>query len=341
MDIKKILENLSCKWGISGFEEDICSYLFEKLNSLCTEARREKGNIRARINPFDPAKKTVLLEAHMDKIGLIVTETLENGFVKFKCLGGVDERTLPASEVYVLGSEPYFGVIGAMPPHLKSKADEEETLKPADMVIDLGLGENGKTPKISVGDPIVLKSSFTPLANDIVSMAAIDNRGGVAAILGCIDCLKGKDLPYNVEVAFTTGEELGLQGAAALDTEGIDLAVVIDATHGRTPDAKKEDTFPLGIGPVICRGPNLDFDITNRVIDFARKENIPFEVEVAAGNTGTDAWAIQISGKGVPCVLVSIPVSYMHTVVETASVCDMENAAKLICGFVQGGELFA
>lgn len=340
MDIKKTLENLSCKWGLSGFENDVCGYLCEKLNNLCSEVWTEKGNIIARINSFNPDKKTVLLEAHMDKIGLIVTEVCEGGFAKFKCLGGVDERTLPASEVYVLGSEPYFGVIGALPPHLKNKGDEEEALKPSDMFIDLGLDESGKIPQISVGDPIVLKSAFTPLANDIVSMAAIDNRGGVATILGCVESLKDKDLPYNVEIAFTTGEELGLQGAAALDTEGVDLAIVIDATHGRTPDAKCEETFALGCGPVICRGPNLDFDITNRVIDFARRENIPFEVEVAAGHTGTDAWAIQISGKGVPCVLVSIPVSYMHTVVETASSKDIESTAELISNLIRGGELF-
>lgn len=341
MEIKEILREISQKYGVSGFEADVRTYLVEKLNSVCAEVTVKKGNILACLNHRDPAKKTVLLEAHMDKIGLIITEVLENGFAKFKCLGGVDERTLPASEVFVLGSEPYFGVIGALPPHLKGQAEGEDALKPSDMVIDLGLDENGEHPKISVGDPVVLKSGFTALANDIVSMAAIDNRGGVTTILGVLDGLKGAELPYNVEIAFTTGEELGLQGAAALDTEGVDLAIVIDATHGRTPDAKKEDTFPLGAGPVICRGPNLDFDITNRIIDFARKADIPFEIEVASGNTGTDAWAIQVGGRGVPCVLASIPVSYMHTVVETASVCDMENTAKLICGLVQGGELFA
>ncbi len=341
MDIKETLKELSLKYGISGFEADMQTYLVEKLKNVCAEVDVKKGNVCACLKHRNPEKKTVLLEAHMDKIGLIVTEVCEGGFVKFKCLGGVDERTLPASEVYVLGSEPYFGVIGALPPHLKNKADEEEALKPSDMAIDLGLDENGKTPNVSVGDPIVLKSSFAHLANDIVSMAAIDNRGGVAAVLGCVESLKDEELPYNVEIAFTRGEELGLQGAASLDTEGVDLAFVIDATHGRTPDAKCEDTFVLGGGGVICRGPNLDFDITNRIIDFARRENIIFDVEVAAGNTGTDAWTIQISGNGVPCVLISIPVSYMHTVVETASTKDIESAAELISRLIRGGELFA
>ena len=171
-------------------------------------------------------------------------------------------------------------------------------------------------------------------------MAAIDNRGGVAVILECLERIKGKELPYNVEVAFTTGEELGLQGAAALDTKGVDLAIVIDATHGGTPDAKKEETFALGGGPVICRGPNLDFDITNRVIAFARKKILDFDVEVAAGNTGTDAWAIQIGGKGTPCVLISIPVCYMHTVVETASCHDMNATAAFLEELIRGGALF-
>ncbi|MBR5614613.1 MAG: M20/M25/M40 family metallo-hydrolase [Clostridia bacterium] len=343
MDIISVLKKLTQDLGISGFEDPFAQSVCEMLKEYCPDAKVNKtGSVIGTLNGSSANKKTILLEAHLDRIGLVVSEILEDGFVKFKALGGVDERTLPASEVYILGKSNVYGVIGALPPHLKKGTESVSELKISDMLIDTGLSGDKARESFGVGDPILLKSDFTELAGGIVSSAALDNRAGMAAVLECLDCIKDKELPCNVKVAFTTGEELGLHGARTLlydDTP--DLAVVIDVTHGRTPDALDFDTFPLGCGAIICRGPNLHYEATLKTISTAKEKGIPYDIEVAAGNTGTNAWILQISGKGVPCVLVSIPLRYMHTVVETVDTADIKSAGTLLAEMILGGDIVA
>ncbi|MDO4744427.1 MAG: M20/M25/M40 family metallo-hydrolase, partial [Clostridia bacterium] len=284
-------------------------------------------------------KKTVLLEAHLDRIGLMVSEITEEGFVKFRTLGGVDERILPASEVYILGKKKCFGVIGALPPHLCGDSkDNEKGVKISDMLIDTGLTRKEAEQAFSVGDPILLKADFCALLDGRVSSAALDNRAGMASVFKCLEIIDSTELDVNVCVAFTVGEELGLQGARTLvDGQKVDFAVVIDVTHAKTADSTHYDTFPLGSGAIICRGPNLHYEATNRIIDMAKNEGIPYEIEVAAGNTGTNAWALQIAGAGIPCALISIPLKFMHTTVETADVQDITNVGRLLAKVIQGG----
>lgn len=344
MDTTKMLRRLLQYSGISGHEEDFDEKAAEMLKEYCAEVTINKtGSIWGCLGTTEKNKKTILLEAHLDRIGLVVSEILDDGFVRFRTLGGVDERILPASEVCIIGKERCFGVIGAVPPHLKGNAGEnEKTPGVSDMVIDTGLDLEELKAKISVGDPILLKSDFVELLDGRVSSAALDNRAGMAAIFECLDLVKGQELPVNVCVAFTVGEELGLQGARALvcDPEP-DLAIVIDVTHGTTHDSEKSDTFVLGSGADICRGPNLHYEITNRIIALAKEKKIPYEIEVAAGNTGTNAWALQVAGNGIACALISIPIRYMHTTVETADIADVKNVGKLLAEIILGGGCFA
>lgn len=343
MNITEALKELTQSTGISGFETGFSEKVCERLKEYCADASVNKtGSVTGTLGAYNSEKKTVLLEAHLDRIGLVVSEILEDGFVKFKPLGGVDERTLPASEVYIMGKEQTFGVIGALPPHLMNGKDKSTELKINDMLIDTGLTLKEAKSRFSIGDPIILKSDFTQLAGSIVSSAALDNRAGMTAVFDCLDRLSGKELSYNVKVAFTSGEELGLHGARTVLADGTpDLAVVVDVTHGRTPDALAFDTFPLGSGAIICRGPNLDYGATLKTIDLAKEKNIPYDIEVAPGNTGTNAWMLQVSGGGVPCVLISIPLRYMHTVVETIDTKDIECVGKLMAEMICGGEIIA
>ena len=342
MNTKEVLKSLIKYPGVAGCEEEFARAVCDMLKEYNVDARLTKVNsVVGIVGEFQKDKKTVLIEAHLDRIGLIVSEILDDGFVKFLTLGGVDERILVASEVYILGKEKCYGVIGAVPPHLRQ---EKETKNPkiCDMVIDTGLTKEEAELKFSVGDPILLKSDFAELLNDKVSSAALDNRAGMAAVFGCLEFIKDRNTEVNVCVAFTVGEELGLQGAKTLISgDAPDFAIVIDVTHGRTHDSEKSDTFPLGSGAIICRGPNLHNEKTLKIIDLAEKEGIPYDIEVSAGSTGTNAWALQISGKGVPCALISIPLKFMHTTVEMADINDINYVAKLLSKIVSGGEVFA
>jgi len=251
----------------------------------------------------------------------------------------VDERILPGSECFILGKKPVYGVIGAVPPHLLKK-DDKKAVKMSDIIVDTGLGDDCQK-LFSVGDPILLKSDFCILADEKVSSAAIDNRAGMAAVMLMLEKLRGKELPVNLKIVFASGEELGLLGARTLSMDECpDLAVVVDVTHGQTHDSKEEGTFALGAGVEICRGPNLHNSATNKIIGIAKDKNIPFEIEVASGNTGTNAWVLQTMEKGIACALLSIPIRYMHTTVETVDVRDIETTAQLLAEVVlNGGEL--
>lgn len=344
MNTQNLLKELTDGIGISGFESDFSGTVKKILDKYCEKTIVEKsGNVKGFLNLPDKTKKTILLEAHLDRIGLVVSEVLDGGFLKFRTMGGVDERILPASEVYVLGREVCFGVIGEIPPHIKGSNESlKNAPKISDMLIDTGLSSEEVKKKISVGDPILLKSDFTKLADGKVSSAALDNRAGMASIFECLEQLKDKKIPVNVCVAFTTGEEMGLLGARTLGFESEpDLAVVVDVTHGKTHDSQKSGTFELGAGPIICRGPNLHYEKTNKIIALAEEKKIPFDVEVAPDNTGTNAWALQTMEMGIPCALVSIPLRYMHTTVETICIEDIKNTARLLSEIVSGGDCIA
>ncbi len=343
MDLTGTLKDLASYPGIAGFEQDFAEKVCKKLSVYCDDAKVTKSrSVVGCLSKKSNGVPTIMIEAHLDRIGLIVKSVDENGFVGFETLGGVDERILPAAEVYILGKKEVFGIVGAKPPHLMSKAEGDEGLKIKDMLIDTGLSGDELKALVRVGDPILLKSEFAQLSENRVSSAALDNRAGMATIFDCLERLKDQDLPCNLWVAFTSGEELGLQGANTIISENKpDLAVVLDVTYGRTPDAGEKGTFPLGCGAVICRGPNLHYEMTNQVIEIAKTKNIPYEIEVASGSSGTNAWAIQVSGGGVPCVLISIPLRYMHTTVETVDLQDIENVSKLLVEIVSGGEVIA
>ncbi len=342
MNINETVKSLIKTPGISGFEKEFADLVCERLKEYCADARVTKTNcVIGMIKSKKDNVPTIMIEAHLDRIGLIVSSVDDDGFVKFKTIGGVDERILPASEVVILGKEEVFGIIGAKPPHLMTKDEEDAGLKTEDMVIDTGLGSDVAS-KISVGDPILLRSSFCELMNNRMSSAALDNRLGMAVIFESLEKVRDKEIPYNLCIVFASGEEQGLLGAYTVANETkCDFAVVVDVTYGETPDAKGYETFPLGCGVTICRGPNVDFEMTKRIIEIAEKNDIPYEIEVASGSTGTNAWALQTSGRGIPCAVISVPIRYMHTAVETADICDAENAAKLIAEIVSGGEILA
>lgn len=341
MDINGLLNKLTREAGISGFETDFSKPLRAMLSEYCGEVYTDRsGSVFGLKRSSSPNAKTVMLDAHLDRIGLMVKEVDENGFVSFTALGGVDERILPASEVYILGKSCVYGVIGAKPPHLIKKTDKSETegLHIRDMLIDTGLDSSAARELIGVGDPILLRSEYTPLLGSRACSAALDNRAGIAAVLTLLERVSDAELPYNLLISFTSGEELGLHGAYSAHFDIVpDLAVVIDVTHGTTHDSPKNFTsFPLGCGAVICRGPNLRGDITDRIIGLAKESEIPYAIEVAAGCSGTNAWAFQISRGGIPCALISIPLRYMHTTVEVIDTNDIAAVGLLLEKIVTG-----
>ena len=339
MDIYELLCKLTAHDGISGFEGGFAENAAEILRTFCDEVTVSRhGCAVGLMRSGTPGAKKLMLEAHLDRIGLIVTGIDDDGFVSFSALGGVDERILPASEVYIQGKRSVYGIIGAVPPHLTTASDRSAAPRIEDMLIDTGMRGEDLRQLVRVGDPILLKSECVRLSETRVSSAALDNRAGMAAVIDCAQRIRGKSFPYDIYITFTSGEESGLHGAYTVAADfKPDLAVVVDVTFGETHDSPENTSFPLGCGAVVFRGPNTDRRISKRIEALADEKAIPRKTEVSGGSSGTNAWALQTAFGGIRCALISIPLRYMHTTVETADIRDIENVGRLLAEISCGG----
>lgn len=330
-----LLKELTAIDGISSDEKNIADKLKPYLASICDTVDKDAhGNLIGYINCKNDKAKTIIFEAHMDRIGLMVTKICADGRLKFTNIGGVDERILALSEVTVLGNKHINGIIVPEDSNDTSNNYKMESLK-----IETGLTEEEVKKYVKVGDFILINSEYTKLCNNIVSGGGFDNRAGVVSILKAVNQIDRNNLKYNIIILFSVQEELGLYGAYLAGKKiDADAAIVVDVTHGETNDTKgNTGVFPLGSGAVICRGPNLHYTYTKQLIDASEKNNIPYRIEVASGSSGTNAWALQTSSDGIPSMLISIPIRYMHTNVETLKIDDINAIADLLTVAAEGG----
>ena len=338
------LLNRLCKINaISGFEymgKDCLKNIFDEIfdetetDSLC--------NVTGYIRCGKKDAPLVMLEAHYDSIGLMVKQIHEGGFVSFVPLGGVDFRLLPGSQVVLHGKKDIIGICGTKPPHLLSAEDMNKAVKSEDVYIDTGYSKDELLKIIEIGTPITIAPDCTDLCGDSFCANFLDNRAGLFAVLEAAKQLKAENaLCCDVCVLASTAEETFQTGArCAARRINPDVAVVVDVTHGTTPDVSKDKAFAPGGGPVICMGPNLSREHNKILFDALEENGIEYQLEVESGSTGTNAWVIQTVGCGVPCVLISIPLKYMHTPVETLCKKDLTAVTSSIVCFVKkiGGE---
>lgn len=332
MTVSEYLKILDGEFGVSGNEGKVAQCvekLFEKFcDSVTTDAL---GNVIGIKKGTTPSSPSLMIEAHMDELGLMVSGITDEGSLKFVSIGGFDAKILPGTEVTVWGKEKLFGVIGFKPPHLIS--DRSKAIKLDELCVDIGFPKEVSEKMVSIGDIVTFNTGFTQLDSTMVASRCIDDRGGLAVVLRTLELLSDKTLANDIIAVATVQEEVGLRGAkTAASHIKPSCAIALDVCHGTSLDVS-EEAFPCGKGPVITIGPNLHAKMTRQIIDLAKKNNIDFQLEVCQSNTGTDAWEIQVSGAGVPTALLSVPVRYMHGNFEVADALDMESAAKIISEF--------
>ncbi len=332
--MKELLQRLCGTCSVAGHGEETAEEICRLVAPFCDSAHVDSfGNVIG--VRYGTSGKTVLLDAHMDEIGLQVKEIREDGGLEVIAVGGVDPRILPCSEVVVHGKRPLYGVIGAKPPHLLGSGEEKKALSLSHMTVDVGM----KHPEevVRIGDPVTFLPVFRELGQGRISSKGLDNKCGVAIALYAMQQLK--NCPHTIVFLASTAEELGCLGAAAAVRQFVpDLAIVTDVTFGMTPDEEESLCFPLGSGAALCTGANIYPVCFKHALETAKKCRIPYTVEVEGGDSGTNAGVIQLSGKGVPCLLISVPLRYMHTMVETVELSDMEAAARLMIELA-GGDL--
>jgi endoglucanase len=340
LNIRETMKLLMEASGISGYEQGIAARLQEAFSHFTSDIRIDKlGNVIARVEGEGTGPRpTVLLAAHIDEIGLMVTKIEKNGFIRVTNVGGVDPRTQMAQEVLVHGrAGDYVGIFGSKPPHLTSMDERGKAASLEDMFIDIGMPEEMVRDKVRIGDTVTIRRTPLELQNDRISGKALDNRASVAAVLECLAELKRLKVGVDVLAVGTVQEERGRVGAGPV-AYGLkpDIAIAIDVTFGDMPGAPDDSSFPLDGGPAILVGPNSHRKITAGLEETAKHLNIPYEMEFIQADSGTDAFALQIQGVGIPTSLVSIPLRYMHTSVETVCYRDIERAGKLLAHYIAG-----
>lgn len=331
MELNAILRELTAAPGASGDEQQIRETA-KRLLAPYGEVHFDKlGNVVCEVK--GSGKYHVLLDAHMDQIGLAVLEITPEGFLRAAPCGGADKRVLAGEEVVVYGKEPLFGVITSAPPHLLSDADKGKV--PESLLVDIGLSEEKAKALVTPGDRILLRYHFRELLGSAVSAPALDDRAGLAVLLYALEFLKNANSTTDLTVVFSTREETTEGGAkAAAFAAGAEECIAVDVSFAYTPDAKREDCGVLGKGPMIGFAPALTREISEQLEEVAMENQIPSQREIMSGSTGTNVDVMTPQAGGMRSGLLSIPLRYMHTGIEVVDTTDVENTGLLLAKYI-------
>lgn len=332
--MRDLIKKLSDMRGISGFEYRHNKQIADLFIPYADEVRIDNlGSVIAVKYCGKENAPKIMIEAHCDEIGLIVTSITDDGGLTFAPVGGVDQRILPSLEVVVhTEKKDLNAVIGILPSRY---LEAGKTVEMSDMVIDTGLPVKELKKLVSVGDSVTFAQSVGALGKKQWSGKTLDDRASVAAIISVMEQIKDLELNADVYAVAAVQEEVGCRGGKTT-AGGIrpDAAIAIDVTHGITPD-NSDNAFEVGSGTAISVGPNIHPLLSKRLIELAKTHKIKYTIEACGGETGTDAWEIQAArGGGVPTALLSIPLKYMHTSVETLAVSDVKATTKLITAYI-------
>lgn len=335
MNVVDTIQQLCSQGGLSGYEANVSRIAAQLLEPLVDEVRIDRlNNVVGVKRCGKPNAKRLVLDAHLDEIGLVVNG-IEDGFLRFCAVGGVDVRILPGLELTVLAPEPMTGVVICSAPHILKAEEREKSIPVSQLLIDVGLPQEQAEARIPLGTPVVYRESCFKLGEEKLCGKSMDDRACFVSLLRTLELLRDKDLDVDVYVLGSTFEEIGGTGArTAVYSIEPDWCVAVDVTHGRTPDAPADQTFALGGGPVIGIGPNMTRWMSQRLKDKAKQFNLDYQLEVMGGHSGTNAWPIQISREGIATAVLSLPLKYMHTPVEVLQLSDLENLAHLLSAFV-------
>ena len=365
MNTKEFLIQLSNSIGVSGYEGERAAIILDFFKERCDEAwidnfgnvvglKKGKGGAGdkcgaqggadagagADINAVAPAPAPagkLMFSAHMDEIGLMVTDIDKKGFVGVTQIGGFDQRTLLAHEVVIHGKEKVYGVIGVKPPHITTPDEAKKSVKLEHLLIDTGYDAEEIKSLVSIGDIVTINRQAVELKNNRLAGKCMDDNVGVASYAAALDKLK--DFSHDLDVYFVASaqEEVGLRGAqTAAQSIQPDMAIALEVGFGKSSEGADDGDAMLGEGVEVYCGPNIHRRMFERLKDTAKKNGIKYQVTVAPGMTGTDARAIQVAGKGVATALLAAPTKYMHTSVETVCIDDVESMGRLLAEFVIG-----
>ena len=333
---KEFLISLCNSAGVAGFEfQETAGLVKDAFKEYCDDVWTDTlGNVIG--HRKGAGKFSILFAAHMDEIGLMVSGYEKGGFLRFTTIGGYDQRSLVAQEVFVHGKENVYGVIGVKPPHITTPEEAKKSHKIEDMAIDTGLCDDELKKLVRIGDVVTIKRQTVELKNGSLAGKAIDDRAGVAVLFQCMQELKNVNCDIDVYYVATVQEEVGCKGGlvAAYELKP-DIAIALDVCHGQSPDVQEPRGKKMGGGPVIAKGLNIHPKVFESLKQTAKDHFVAHQISVSPGMSGTDAITMQIAGNGTATAVISFPLKYMHTSVEVIKMKDIMLTSKLISSYVR------
>lgn len=340
MNIVKTLRTLTETPGPAGFEAPIAAAIQKIWEPLVDDMTTDRvGNLIATKRGSGTApRRRILLAAHMDEIGLMAAQVVDHkgqGFLRVTNLGGVDRRHLIGQLVTIHGKRDLTGVIGALPASMLPSERGNTVYTYEEFVVDPGLSYADLKELVSIGDAISFRQPLRKLQGKVVTAKAMDNRASVTAVTVALHALQTRQHNWDVVAVATSQEETRLLGAyTSAFSQYPDAAIAIDVCFASGGGVSDLQTFELGAGPVLDIGPNVHPGMYDGLKKAAQTLELTVHDATHTRGSGTDAYGLQVARAGIPTGLISIPVRYMHTMVETIHTSDIERAGRLMAEFI-------
>ncbi|MDF1519620.1 MAG: M20/M25/M40 family metallo-hydrolase [Brevefilum sp.] len=336
IDLSEFLKKMLTAPGLSGYESPIREILQEAWAPLTDGLSVSKiGSLHGlKRGQGDTPRRKVMISAHMDAIGMMVTH-IQDSFIRITEIGGIDHRILPGQPVIVHGREELPGVVVQPPGHLLPESVGDGPVEMKYLLVDVGLGPDELAKKVRVGDIVSYAQMPLELTGEALAGHTLDNRVSVAATTLCLEALQNRVHDWDVWAVASAQEEETLGGAftSPFDIQP-DIAIVIDVCFAKGPGASDWQSLPFGEGVGLGYGPNIHPALYDAFEKKAKELEIPYHRDLMPKMSGTDAMAVQIVAEGIPCAVIGIPLRYMHTPVETVSLKDIRRAGRLMAEFI-------
>lgn len=327
------LRQLCSARGVSGSEDAAAAVAGKLLSDYAQVSVDKNGNVIGILGDTN-ADFTIMLDAHLDQIGLIVTDINADGFIKAEPCGGIDRRVLQGTMCVALGKQEVPCVVCCLPPHL-SDGGEDTAVAAKDLWLDTALPPDMVKQLVCPGDRIVFNCVLKEMLGTRVTGPALDNRAGVACLLYCAKQLSQETPKCKVVILFSTQEETSASGAkTASFLQTPDEAIVVDVSFARQSGVQPGKSGVMGKGSMIAVAPTISKKMSDRLIAVAKNNRIPCQLEVMGSATGTNADAVSITKGGIPTALLSIPLKNMHTQSEIVDLCDIKATADIITAYI-------